>query len=387
MRSMRIRSSLIALGLGLGVVLLAPGLSLPAAWAEFPAGTAPWEFRIGPVFRTDTQLQVDWSVGSVASRTSPYYTSQSSGNAQIGPVNGYANRDYEDGFVYTDPGTADPETDVPGLTWYWGYDNAGQFTGDAVQFHSGPIAEYRVEGLPAGPWSDDSQVSLAGLNLSGGRQLWKWRRTALGVSGGASWFLDQQAQFAMESVVARETSRTWRYVDTYSAPYDPFPSAPYEGSFEGPGYLLHNQPDSRDTETLSNRSVDWVAKSRLEVDVGVLDLRLGPSLWVELNDSIGLRFSPQFRAAQVTTQAKAQTIISPTRSGSIYFEDSQRERDWLLGGGLEAEVRVLLALGWHIGLAVSCDWWNDDVVLSADPFDARVALGQWSYSLVFGVEF
>ena len=142
------RSFLLILPLASCVVFAPGGVGLAESDRD-----ASWEFRIGPVYRTDTQIQADWSGEAVAAHVAPLFTRRSSGSPAVGPITGYADRDYVDGFVYMDPGTADPETDVVGLTWYWGYDDPGQYSGDSVQFHGSPVEEYRAEGLAMEPWS------------------------------------------------------------------------------------------------------------------------------------------------------------------------------------------------------------------------------------------
>ena len=42
-------------------------------------------------------------------------------------ISQYGNRSFDNGFVNMDPGTADPNTIEPGLTWYWGYDHENQY--------------------------------------------------------------------------------------------------------------------------------------------------------------------------------------------------------------------------------------------------------------------
>lgn len=373
----------------LWALVFVPGMFLACGSARGPepAGDVSWEFQLGSVYRTDTRIKANWSGEGIAARVLPLLAGQRSGTSLAGPANSYADRDYADGFVYMDPGTADPETDTMGLTWHWGYDNPEQYTGASVRFHGLPVQDYWTEGLAMDPWSGSEKINQAGLDLSCGWRAWKWEWGALGVSAGLNWLPEREADFKVSRTVARENRRTWRIVDTYDAPYLPFPDAPYAGTYEGPGYLIHNIPDSRNIELMSASSREWVAESQVKVEVEVVDLRLGPSLWLRPHDRVALRVTPQIRFAQVETRGHSRTAIaSPGRSPKV-FEERCRDRNWVMGGGVEAEARFYLGKGWHLGFAVASDWWEDDVGISADPFEVLLELGQWSFVGSLGVEF
>jgi len=303
-----------------------------------------------------------------------------------GPLDGYADRDYLDGFVYMDPGTADSETDVPGLTWYWGYNESVQYTGDAVQFHGSTFEAYRVQGVAMDPWAGGEEWDMPGLDLSGGKRLWRQGPVSLGVSFGVNWCPEKTDDFSVERTAARETMQRWRHVDTYSAPWIPFPDAPYAGSYEGPGYLINNIPDSRDVEQIGGYSREWKLHSTVDFEVGVLDLRIGPSLWLDLHERLALRLTPQVRFAQVESKTQTWTEIKDARREILAYGDRHTDREWLVGCGMEAEARVYLGKGWHLGFAVASDWWEDDVDISADPFEVLLELGQWSFVASLGVE-
>jgi hypothetical protein len=371
------------------VALLATSLMAQAAQtgSTDPWGASSWEWRLGPACRIDTRVEAVCHADAIAARVKPFLTRRSSGDPDVGSLDEYANRDYADGFVYIDPGTDDPETDTPGLTWYWGYDNPEQYTGNSVVFHSELVDEIYVVGQPMDSWFESDQMDLFGIDFSVGRRLWHKDRLAVGLCGGVSWYPERSTGFSVRRMAALETATTWRYVDTYSAPYKPFPRPPYAGSFEGPGYLLSNQPDSRDVETLSSVSSDWVAESMLDVDISLFGLRLGPSLWWAMNDRLMLRLTPQVRAAYVEAEAVANMLVTPTSAGPMVFCESDVERDWLLGGGVEAEVSVMVSRNWLAAVSAAADWWSDDITVSAEPFSAAVELGQWTFTASLGREF
>jgi len=97
-----------------------------------------------------------------------------------------------------------------------------------------------------------------------------------------------------------------------------------------------------------------------------------------------LRLTPQARVAHVETEARAYTVVEPTVVGPIAFESRRRERDWIWGGGVEAEISMIIYRGWRFNLAAAADRWNDTVNLNADPFDAEIELGVFTFSATIG---
>jgi len=349
---------------------------------ETNPASSRWELSFGPVYRSGTQLSADWQGDAVAARI-PFLIQGASSHPNVGPLDGYANRDYVDGFVYVDPGTTDPQTDTYGMTWNWGYDNSAQYQGNRVTFHSASVTDANA-GSFFDLWAEEQQINQAGFNLSAGCRLWRRQHAALGFSAGLSWFPERSTEFL---VVRRGAKTTWRYVDTYSAPYSPFPAAPYSGTQDGPGYLLRNIPASRDIEILSRQYSEWQAESTLRVDVAMMEARLGFNAWFMLSDLLVLRLAPQLLAAHIETLAASSTVIAPVQNGAIAFDDRVDGREWLLGWGGEAEARMPMGGGWYIGLAAASDWWSDEVEVTVDPFDAELSIGQWSYMLTAGRAF
>ncbi len=367
----------------LGILCLSSAcLAAPPVDAENSLGSSRWEFGFGPVYRSGLQMSTDWRADAVLA----YVPSQlfgASSQPNVGSLNGYADREYVDGFVYTDPGTTDSETDVYGMTWNWGYNDSGQYQGNSVVFHSATVTD-ASEGAFRQPWSEEQTVSQTGFDVSAGCRLLRGSRLALGFSTGVSWFPERTEQSA---VVRRGGQTTWRYVDSYSAPYTPFPSAPYSGTTDGPGYLLSNIPDSRNIEVLSRTAGDWGAVSTLDVGVGLTKVRIGPSLWGTLGDLVVARLSAQSLWAYVETSATSSISIESLQSDTVTFGDNSYTREWVSGWGVEGEARMVMGEGWYLGLAVAADWWSEEVSISVTSFDVELDLGQWNYAITVGRAF
>jgi len=92
-----------------------------------------WTVRASALYRGNMDVGIR---GVSSAGAAPPIAGGNRAPAGIGGLGGYANRNYDNGFVYIDPGTAFPGTLIPGLTWYWGYRDGGQYNaaGETLRF-------------------------------------------------------------------------------------------------------------------------------------------------------------------------------------------------------------------------------------------------------------
>ena len=209
----------------------------------------------------------------------------------IGDLGAYADRTYDDGYVYIDPGTADPGSLAPGLTWFWGYDDAGQYDAGAntLELHARGTEE-RTEAtretvVSAGQgrsvastvlrddaFSQDQEARGVGFGIEGGWVLRERRGWDVALAGGLNALFGVQADFQATTWQERVRNRTWiehmtqvqRRTTTSASTtlttdrYDvgdalPFPAAGHQGTYDGPfdvpptipSPLIPNTPDNR----------------------------------------------------------------------------------------------------------------------------------------------
>ncbi|MGQ9661293.1 MAG: hypothetical protein ACUVWX_03025 [Kiritimatiellia bacterium] len=81
--------------------------------------------RVGPIYRD--QMQVEVSGTSHVQAEAVHAAGLLLVPSSVGPEGKYANRTYDDGYVMMDPGTGNPASIDPEVTWYWGYDRASQY--------------------------------------------------------------------------------------------------------------------------------------------------------------------------------------------------------------------------------------------------------------------
>ena len=348
-------------------------------------------FGVGPVWRTGSKIKANWSPAGIRQGLGGLVSGRSTGGASSVPAEGYADRDYLDGFVYRDLGTEDPETDVPGLTWYWGYERASQYSGSDVSFHTDVAGtETKAGFVPAEPASYSEDVELPGVDFTASWMFAERRGKAsfaFGLAGGASWFFEEGADFDTQRTLARSTTSTYRFVDVYAAPHPGFPGAPYGGTEDGPGYLIRNTPDSRTRETVSSRTVVWDSDSAVEIDVGVADLRLGPSVRWDVARRLSLGLTPQVRLAHVDLEAESLTTIRSRGATVSEIRESGCADEWIWGLGLEGEAKAWLSDRWSLAFSAAYDWWSDDASVSAMPYDVEFEMGGLTLAFAVGMEF
>ena len=284
---------------------------------------------------------------------------------------------------------------MPGLTWYWGYDSAAQNDGSSVSFHADGSSSYseRLDVLPVAPQSAGEDRDLTGLQAGVERTLWgATRPLSIGVVFNATWYRDEDFDFQVRRGTARRTVTrgSGEIVDRYQTFGYTAPDAPYAGSYDGPGPLIHNIPESR-TESMvdSSRSVSWDAVSRVELEMSQSELAFGPWLAWKPLERVQVRLAPQLLLARVCLEAGSQTAYTPANPPSPLHDSTSHAEttDWILGAGLETGVRVDVFKGWTIGGSLSAAWWADDVEVRAEPFTARLDLGTWRAAATIGKEF
>lgn len=367
-------------------VLFAAALSA-AAWTRAETETPRFRLAAGPVWSPGAELSARWHP-ETARGLVPFAwgTTKTGGGAP--PATGFANRDYEDGHVRLDAGTTDPETMEYGLTWNWGYDRASQYDASTVAFHTPAATTTTFRQLDASVADDRDDLDFFGADVAATLVLGNVLGGEGGLSLGVRWFGDEDEEFVQSAAVALETRSSSRYVDRYDAHWAGFPSAPYSGTEDGPGYLLDNVPMSRSSESLGRSSTVWTVQSRAHVELERLELRLGvPFEWRFAGDRITLGIAPHVACGRLELTADVETTVAA--GNAVKVRDARRaEKDaWIVGAGAEVTLAVALGRGWSVAAGVAGDAWFDDLAVSAGSFDFKAELGAWSFRIALAKEF
>ena len=245
-----------------------------------PSG-GDWEFSLsaGPAVRNLGQLKINSGYRSGGLILPSFVGSDSFVVPPVGDTSSHADRDYSDGYVRQDGGTA-----LDGSTWYWGYDSASQVQGDQLVYHAAGFQSIRsgtVSAPNAGPATKDSLRGAAPHLQFDARSPHYVGPFRIGFSAGIDFMkADQSLLFSNFSATQVREDYRLDYEDRYDLLGVIPPSAPYQGGIGGPGPLINNIPSSRvvtpvliftDTASFDNQ----VASS---IDIDALSFTAGPTL-------------------------------------------------------------------------------------------------------------
>lgn len=239
-----------------------------------PPPFRPWRISGGVIYRGINDVTFSRDSATVSAEDLVASGLFQSGTLSAGSEGQYANRQYDDGFVRISPPTAGT-----GWTWYWGYNNSAQVSGDNLLFHGA----YGSETV----FNSDSAAGAA-----------EWKTGSMGAEGvvirlerdfrsrtqRALWYgVETSVSFVTKSIDGNgvfEDVQGWNTYnvfveDRYALNGVKPPRAPYSGSFGGPGPLIKNKPSSRALvrgDLLASGSYDLQAIEKLRLDLITLSL-------------------------------------------------------------------------------------------------------------------
>jgi hypothetical protein len=231
------------------------------------------------------------------------------------------NHEYDDGFV-----RRDESDNFGGYTQYWGYDGSGQDTGSSILFHSSTSRG-------AGPGREIECDPQYGLDVIYSREMGRIRNGRWGFEAGFSW----------TPIVLRDNHNyrgsVQRIEDAYSyTPGTSPPTAPYEGKFNEPGFVLNDTP-TRSVSTIPGGAL--VTGSR-ELNADLFGLRLGPFLEMPIGRRCSLYVSGGLALGGVSSEFTWRERVSIEGAGTFSGRGHGSEGDVLVGGYLGAKFNVEL---------------------------------------------
>ena len=267
-------------------------MGISAAIAQEDVSTSPWSVSFGPVYRTGMKLNVSGSsyvqqggYGAVNS----YRMSGASGSVPQNQddTSQYADRTFDNGFVNIDPSTVN----FGGDTWYWGYDDAGQYNAgaDTLTFQREQsytlVRRYRhtyANELRNEDICEEADLDAFGIRGGASRLLVVKDRWNISMAMGFDFLPNyghDKSFSTYEQTVSQlsvEYSENFIHTDTYT--YDLMgvvpPSAPYEGTYDGPGPLLPNLPENVSASDVMQSSTSrrlgtqtWTMRNEIDLDV------------------------------------------------------------------------------------------------------------------------
>lgn len=368
-----------------------------------------WHFRIGPVMSPRVRVNVRGPKFAlpVMPKARPDSQSQSSGGGATAPADpseGYANRRYADGYVNPDEGTADPDSIVPGVTWFWGADNvSAQYSDGRMEFRTDMTrweesvssrSSSSLSSYGSGSSSESDRDLLIGVEAMGGWTFWNNQTFDAAIDAGFRFYgsgrIDAESQYGYRYETKTTTTTTrneYRYVDSYDASgWTTVPDGPYAGTLEGPGRVIGAMPSRREELMASSTSARTSGETRsfaysgdTKLNYRIWDLRLGPTFGWQVTDWFALRGGVYgllgLVDASLKTSGGAGGGASDSTCGAVFG----------MAFGVSGQVNLtdnLFVMG-----GVEYDWWTDSVDLNAGGANAEIKLSDMSISLGLGVEF
>jgi hypothetical protein len=205
---------------------------------------------------------------------------------------------YTDGYVLNDI-----SGNAGGQTWNWGYNNASQVNAgnNTVDMHN-----YSNKNLP-GTSNPDNDGPASGFEITYDRQLGikeDWHNMAYGVEFAANY---TPISFNVNATYSGQVNKN---TDTYSyTPGTTPPSAPYQGSYQGPGFVLNVPPSSSTSPT------DATMTEHQSFSANLWGFRLGPYVELPITQKLTLHTSTGFALGLLDANASwNETIVIPNEA-------------------------------------------------------------------------
>jgi hypothetical protein len=244
-----------------------------------------------------------------------------SGNPRTTPRGDLYN--YDDGYVLTDI-----SGNLGGQTWYWGYDDsASQISGNTILLNRSTAT-----GDFSSP-SFDSDPQL-GAELTYNRMLGTTRNLRYGLEAAANYLnLSLHKSSTSSGTLSRVT-------DAYpftpgTTPPAATPSNPYQGSFEGPGFVIGDTPVS---STVTIVPGGFTVAGRRDFDADLWGFRLGPYLDLPFDTNFNVWISGGLAVGWLNGEASWSETVTLSGTGSASSSGRGRHDDFLWGGYVAANV-------------------------------------------------
>lgn len=273
----------------------------------------------------------------------------------VGGTGGALDHYYDDGFV-----RVDNSGNFGGQTWFWGYDNAAQISGDNILFHSTSSGGASGKDMDDAPYPGFELVYNREFGTFGKKDQNKWGLeasfgwTSIGIS-------DKRTLNASLS----------RLTDSYSfTPGTTPPAAPFEGTFEGPNFVINDTP----TRSIASVPGGATVSGRREFDGDLFLWHLGPYAEFPLSENLLLSVSGGLSVGLMNGDLALNQTLSYAGASPISRRASSSDSDVLLGGFIGANLSYQFNERWSAGVGVQFESLGD-YTQSAGGGKAKVDLG------------
>ncbi|HWN93393.1 MAG TPA: hypothetical protein VNT99_00030 [Methylomirabilota bacterium] len=307
----------------LAILLIAP---IPALAAEEPAlrvkleDPAPAEKnRFGMSYKMSFNITAEFrNVGNIGT--------PGAGRGRGPATGGGIDRFYDDGY-----NRVDSSGNRDGLTWFWGYENAGQIVGDTLAMHSTSVAPISSKTIDGDPQS--------GLELTYGRELGRLEKhnAGWGLEAALGWtYIDIADDRPLAGGVRTIT-------DTYDLGGVIPPPAPYNGTFQGPGPLIDDAP----ARAIVSSARGAVVTGERHFEADLFAFRLGPYIDCPIDENWMFSISAGPAVGIVDGEFRFRQTVK-TDTGRRFQSGSGSETDIVFGGYLSGTIHWAINEQWGL---------------------------------------
>jgi len=286
----------------------------------------------------------------------------------FGPQTGFADRTYDNGFVFQDINTTNPGAFLPGTTAFWGYNDSSQVQGGNLVFTgtgTSTVFSQTIASAVNPTWKEDREgAATPALDITGMIDL------------GKGWHLGASLGFMAPRMETRGTSSTFRatqqsqafantVTDTYALQGVIPPLAPYAGVFnpQGPSPVIDNVPTSRVLTSVLTGTQTGVFTNSIEeaLELDFYIFSLGPVLEFQrgpwsVGGSLGFALNLVDWRASFQEELTGSTAGTTTTVGNWKAENSDMD----VLGGFYLQWQAAYAITPRISLSAfgRHDWMN-----------------------------
>jgi hypothetical protein len=187
---------------------------------------------------------------------------------------------YDDGYV-----RKDNTGNVNHQTSYWGYDHNSQYDAGSQELTMHNTTSFTTSG-----GSESRGSAFAGFDMAYGGNIWNWRQTRIGWELGFGLLpIDITDNRPMSVTSIKQSTLVFDTSNPYNAP---IPAAPYQQGpiwVPGEGTIGATPKSVSSGTTLTPGPGDtWTLTGSRTLDVMLYTVRLGPSVYWDLNEHLGL---------------------------------------------------------------------------------------------------
>lgn len=369
---------------------------LPDALTE-PAAASKSHFRLSAGAAQRSIGGIEFETGSRSGHENlPFPSSALRGfRSRAGSAASYADRQYEDGYVNQDGGTAND-----GGTWYWGYEKASQLSSSgspsSLSFH-GPADSVERESRSfsdrdPGSWETDADGAVPVIQLDWAYDLLP--RLSVGASLQYSYLgFDGSHSLGNFSATQVRSSQAVTLTDTYDLGGIVAPAAPYHGTLEGPGAVINNRPVARSLQNggiLDASRITFFNHIEESLDVKLHTLAFGPTVAAKLGPvelALGSGLALNIADWEAT---HTETLYVRTGGGKakVYKRWADRAADTDILPGIYLQAAATLPLTSHLSLTAFGNYdWSRALTGEVGPSQFRIDPSGWMAGGMLGWSF